>query len=311
MSGIAPSWTTRRSARRHTVRATWIAAAENFPAVYAGIAMSDAGTRVGEELHKPLIAAARNVRLAAGIRLAHFGKKVCIFERHNVVGGLNSFYSQGGRKFDVRVYVAVRGFAPLDAAVHCGYYGRVAASPYAGADAAGVVAEQSRHSSHYTVSWYGDGPQSTLLDTPALEAAAAVVGVDWRAQAHPAILRALGELFAGAGRHFIGHWPYSRGLYGVDVLLAWRGGGDEPAACAGGGARGEALQPVVLEVNFAGDLQTILERVPAAAALAAAAAGAAPPAPSPTFADDVLALLFTAATGPEVPVGWARLTADA
>lgn len=25
--------------------------------------------------------------LAAGIRLAHFGKKVCIFERHNAPGG--------------------------------------------------------------------------------------------------------------------------------------------------------------------------------------------------------------------------------
>ncbi|MGC4072912.1 MAG: FAD-dependent oxidoreductase [Nibricoccus sp.] len=25
--------------------------------------------------------------LAAGIRLAHFGKRVCIFERHNAVGG--------------------------------------------------------------------------------------------------------------------------------------------------------------------------------------------------------------------------------
>src|SRR5215212_11651323 len=39
--------------------------------------------------------------LAAGIRLAHFGKRVCIFERHNAVGGLNSFYSLDGRKFDV------------------------------------------------------------------------------------------------------------------------------------------------------------------------------------------------------------------
>ena len=29
--------------------------------------------------------------LAAGIRLAHFGKRVCIFERHKAVGGLNSF----------------------------------------------------------------------------------------------------------------------------------------------------------------------------------------------------------------------------
>lgn len=42
--------------------------------------------------------------LAAGIRLAHFGKKVCIFERHNAVGGLNSFYSQNGRKFDVGLH---------------------------------------------------------------------------------------------------------------------------------------------------------------------------------------------------------------
>src|SRR4030095_16403513 len=42
--------------------------------------------------------------LAAGIRLAHFGRKVCIFERHNVVGGLNSFYSIAGRKYDVGLH---------------------------------------------------------------------------------------------------------------------------------------------------------------------------------------------------------------
>ena len=42
--------------------------------------------------------------LAAGVRLAHFGKKVCLFERHNVVGGLNSFYSVGGRKYDVGLH---------------------------------------------------------------------------------------------------------------------------------------------------------------------------------------------------------------
>jgi phytoene dehydrogenase-like protein len=47
--------------------------------------------------------------LAAGIRLAHFGKKVCIFERHNAVGGLNSFYSLGGRKYDVGLH-AVTNF---------------------------------------------------------------------------------------------------------------------------------------------------------------------------------------------------------
>src|ERR1035438_503992 len=49
--------------------------------------------------------------LAAGIRLAHFGKRVCIFERHSSVGGLNSFYSIGGRKYDVGLH-AVTNFVP-------------------------------------------------------------------------------------------------------------------------------------------------------------------------------------------------------
>ena len=50
--------------------------------------------------------------LAAGIRLAHFGKKVCIFERHNAVGGLNSFYSQQGRKFDVGLHALTNFVRP-------------------------------------------------------------------------------------------------------------------------------------------------------------------------------------------------------
>jgi phytoene dehydrogenase-like protein len=49
--------------------------------------------------------------LAAGIRLAHFGKKVCIFERHNAVGGLNSFYSIAGRKYDVGLH-AMTNYVP-------------------------------------------------------------------------------------------------------------------------------------------------------------------------------------------------------
>lgn len=49
--------------------------------------------------------------LAAGIRLAHFGKKVCIFERHNAVGGLNGFYSSDGRKFDVGLH-AMTNYVP-------------------------------------------------------------------------------------------------------------------------------------------------------------------------------------------------------
>ena len=50
--------------------------------------------------------------LAAGIRLAHFGKKVCIFERHNVAGGLNSFYSIDGRKFDVGLHAMTNYVRP-------------------------------------------------------------------------------------------------------------------------------------------------------------------------------------------------------
>jgi phytoene dehydrogenase-like protein len=50
--------------------------------------------------------------LAAGIRLAHFGKKVCIFERHNAVGGLNSFYSIDGRKFDVGLHAMTNFVRP-------------------------------------------------------------------------------------------------------------------------------------------------------------------------------------------------------
>jgi len=49
--------------------------------------------------------------LAAGIRLAHFGRRVCILERHSAPGGLNSFYSLGGRKYDVGLH-AMTNFVP-------------------------------------------------------------------------------------------------------------------------------------------------------------------------------------------------------
>jgi phytoene dehydrogenase-like protein len=47
--------------------------------------------------------------LAAGIRLAMYGKRVVILEKHNVPGGLNSFYFKDGRKFDVGLH-AVTNF---------------------------------------------------------------------------------------------------------------------------------------------------------------------------------------------------------
>ncbi len=52
--------------------------------------------------------------LAAGIRLAHFDKKVCIVEKHIEVGGLNSFYVRKNRTFDVGLH-AMTNYTPKGA----------------------------------------------------------------------------------------------------------------------------------------------------------------------------------------------------
>jgi phytoene dehydrogenase-like protein len=49
--------------------------------------------------------------LAAGIRLAHFGQRVCLLERHTAIGGLNSFYKKRGRIVDVGLH-AITNFVP-------------------------------------------------------------------------------------------------------------------------------------------------------------------------------------------------------
>ena len=49
--------------------------------------------------------------LAAGIRLAYYDQRVCILERHTTIGGLNSFYRQGGRNYDVGLH-AMTNFTP-------------------------------------------------------------------------------------------------------------------------------------------------------------------------------------------------------
>jgi phytoene dehydrogenase-like protein len=48
--------------------------------------------------------------LGAAIRLAMYGKRVLIVERHNAPGGLNGFYFKGGRKLDVGLH-AMTNFA--------------------------------------------------------------------------------------------------------------------------------------------------------------------------------------------------------
>ena len=65
-------------------------------------------------MYDTLIIGAGMSGLAAGIRLAHFGQRVCILERHSAIGGLNSFYRQRGRTFDVGLH-AVTNYTPKGA----------------------------------------------------------------------------------------------------------------------------------------------------------------------------------------------------
>jgi phytoene dehydrogenase-like protein len=55
-------------------------------------------------MYDTLIIGAGMSGLAAGIRLAHFGQRVAILERHYTIGGLNSFYRLRGRDYDVGLH---------------------------------------------------------------------------------------------------------------------------------------------------------------------------------------------------------------
>ncbi|QDT16137.1 phytoene desaturase family protein [Alienimonas californiensis] len=63
------------------------------------------------ESYDVLIIGAGLSGLAAGIRLAHYEKRVAILERHTTIGGLNSFYQLRGRRHDVGLH-AVTNFRP-------------------------------------------------------------------------------------------------------------------------------------------------------------------------------------------------------
>ena len=52
--------------------------------------------------------------LAAGVRLAHFGRRVLVCERHRVAGGLNSWYRRAGREINTGLH-AMTNFVPASA----------------------------------------------------------------------------------------------------------------------------------------------------------------------------------------------------
>ncbi len=49
--------------------------------------------------------------LAAGVRLAHFGRNVCLLEKQPRLGGLNSYYTLKGRQIDVGLH-AITNYVP-------------------------------------------------------------------------------------------------------------------------------------------------------------------------------------------------------
>ncbi len=69
---------------------------------------------MGAERYDSLVIGAGMAGLAAGIRLAQFGKRVAVLERHTLWGGLNSFYKRGGRRFDSGLH-ALTNWAPRGA----------------------------------------------------------------------------------------------------------------------------------------------------------------------------------------------------
>lgn len=59
---------------------------------------------MADEQYDTIVIGAGMSGLAAGIRLAQFDQRVVVLDRHSLWGGLNSFYKQKGRRFDVGLH---------------------------------------------------------------------------------------------------------------------------------------------------------------------------------------------------------------
>lgn len=131
-----------------------------------------------------------------------------------------------GRKFDLRVLVAVRSFSPPSAALYRGWHARVAEAEH---DATAVATRGSL----VTVSCYDDEgggrvPQ-TMLSRSEVDDTLTERG--WCAKSFERAIAALAASVVRAGGGAIGAWPKSGSWFGLDVML------DEGVLVGGGGAR--------------------------------------------------------------------------
>lgn len=159
------------------------------------------------------------------------------------------------RKFDLRFFVLVRSFDPLDVYIHPYHYGRLAPKPWKSTWNEGKCdATESAGSdgSHFTTHTSETGERLLLGPEELVEHAASnkfslssttSFGLQTWKEALDASYQCLSELFSGIGP-LVGEWPCSRAYYGCDILF-------EVAS------DGRSVVPKLLEVNFQGDLAQI------------------------------------------------------
>lgn len=192
-----------------------------------------------------------------------------------------------GRKFDIRLYVAVSSLSPPAAHLYDGWYGRMASEAYEGAPLHQTAA-------HLTVCKYGSAPQAYLDGAAVVETLCAEQPhIDWDGVVLPRLHHLLADTVMLLVERGEASSPWARGqcraVYGIDVIFAeepgWQRAGPRPA-----GGEPAQPQPVLLEVNYSPDYGGILRM-------------------RPDFVNDVFSRLFGEAAG-ERQGPWVDLPLD-
>ena len=181
------------------------------------------------------------------------------------------------RKFDCRMYVAVRSLSPPVCHLYSKFYARVSANTFA-------HAPLSDHLAHLTVLKYEGVPQEFVGEDDLIrrltaagqkepdsngdhDGSSASPPFDWEGVVRPRLLSALADTFRLLVEKAEEGSVWSRGrcraLYGIDCMFAtsskWQ---EEPGGSVGGGGACD-VQPVLLEVNYSADFGKMLSFRPA------------------------------------------------